>query len=266
MAKQQSRDGNLLSSHRSIGHYLLKTSQDFNLMRRNAKLGLASVKKTKKLLKKTEGPFIVYYQQQEDGSYAKVCARKSPSPETSPMLSSRSNDPGILPIKANELLSRYQTHVKLLNDDAIQRFAEQPTPRQLVCLTPSQIGSTTPMHFGFPSPRFATCTTPKIQESPKRRLLKRSLSQNHNSHRAKTSQVRLSLDYLSSQCLSIKDSVKTSTSNLSNYKNELNEALKQLTKKIETPQPNPYRENLHTAYTSKANLFKCKTRRRRPRP
>mmetsp|Transcript_20969 Transcript_20969/g.38836 ORF Transcript_20969/g.38836 Transcript_20969/m.38836 type:complete len:242 (-) Transcript_20969:252-977(-) len=218
---------------------LLFTSGELSSNRRVGKLGLAGIQTSKKLLKKIEGPFAVYYQQQDDGSYAKVCTRKSPSPvSTSPLESPLRAEAAFHTIKAAELLSRYQTHLKTLSEDVHRQHDRQPD-RQLTILTP------------------VAC------DSPKRKLFKRSLSQNLQSHRAKTSQLRLSLDYLSTQCLSIKDSVKTSSSSLSSYRNELSERLKLLTKKIETPMPNPYRDNLHTAYTSKVNLFKRKGRRQK---
>lgn len=204
--------------------------------RRQGVLGLAGIEKSTKLLRKIEGSLAVYYQQQDDGSYIKVCVRKSPTTSSASLQSSPLRSNVFTPIKAADLLTRYQTHSKLLNDDP-QRCIERHTDRPFSIMTP------------------------KLSESPKRKL-RRTSSQNLSTGRAKTSQLRLSLDYLSSQCLSIKTSVRASTSGLSAYKTELSDRLRLLIKELEAPIPSPYKVNLHNAYISKANLFRSKPRRR----
>jgi hypothetical protein len=207
-------------------------------MRRNAKLGLDVVHKSKKLLKKTEGPFTVYYQQEADGTYSKLCTRKCSSPKTL-MESPRSDDGTFMAVKATEILSRYQAYFKTLKYDS-------------------------PIYSERAQIRSQTSKEPPLDKPAKlKRRLKRVSSSAATYHKSKTSSLRLSLDHLSDQCLSAKDEVRSSCSRLSSYRSELSGQLKQLTLRIESPQPNLYKEVLHSAYTSKPSLFKPKKSYRR---
>lgn len=206
-------------------------------MRRNAKLGLDVVHKSKKLLKKTEGLFTVYYQQEVDGTYSKLCTRKCSSPKT-PMESPRSDDGTFMAVKATEILNRYQAHFKTLKYDSPIYTERAQTRRQ-------------------------TKEPPLDKPAKLKRRLKRVSSSGATYHKSKTRNLRVSLDHLSDQCLSAKDEVRSSCSRLSNYRSELSGQLKQLTLKIESPQPNLYKEVLHSAYTSKPSLFKPKKSYRR---